>query len=165
MENILPILKNTPWWVYVLLVYLIIMGLKATRARTIPMWKLFILPLIFTTMSVHTLMASFTINAFSLVTWIGAISIGVFFGWLQMQRIKLEINREKHEVTLGGSWITLVLVLLIFATKYYFGYQMGMDPTLEYQTHFEFIVLAVSGIITGFFIGRVWYLLVRYFRK
>ncbi len=165
MQDVILILKNTPWWVYVLFIYLVIMGLKATRTRTVALWKLFILPVLFSWMSIHSLISSFPIDAFSVSTWGGAILIGTFFGWLQMHRSKIDINKQKHQITLPGTWWTLILILLIFATKYYFGYQLGVDPTLKYQSHFEFSMLAVSGIITGLFIGRALALLIRYCKK
>src|SRR5262245_26558916 len=40
----LTILQNSPWWAYVLLGLLIWLGLQALRPRTLPIWRLTIVP-------------------------------------------------------------------------------------------------------------------------
>lgn len=46
---------HTPWWVYVLLGYLIAVGIKASKERVIPFWKIFVLPTIFLSISIQNL--------------------------------------------------------------------------------------------------------------
>jgi hypothetical protein len=53
-----------------------------------------------------------------------------------------------------ASPTNLVLVILIFVTKYYFGVQVGMDPSLVDDPQFVALDLGISGILTGMFIGR-----------
>lgn len=47
---------HTPWWLYLLLVYLIIVGVKASKSRIIPFWKIFVLPIIFLSISIQNVM-------------------------------------------------------------------------------------------------------------
>ena len=53
-----------------------------------------------------------------------------------------------------GTWTTMIFILIIFSAKYYFGYQLSVDPELINQIHFEFLLLGVSGVLTGLFTGH-----------
>lgn len=155
MKTIWNIAIQTPWWVYVLLIYLITIGILSSKTRTVSMVKLLILPVIFMYLSIHTLVVSFQINMFSVSTWIVSIVIGVIFGWLLVYKQQLKVDRKHLLIEVPGSWQTLILALLIFSSKYYFGYELDVDPNLAEQTVFEFSMLSISGTITGLFIGRV----------
>lgn len=159
MDNYLNIawqfIINTPWWVYLLLAYLIFIGIKASNTRIVSIKKLLIAPVIFTVLSLETLLTAFKITPLSVGTWIAAIIIGIGLGWLQIIRHKLIVDKPHLLIKVPGSWLTLILVLIIFVSKYYFGYQIAVDPQLETQTGFEISMLGVSGVCTGLFIGRV----------
>ena len=159
MENIMEIIKqtiiHTLWWVYLLLAYLIFIGIQASKTRVVSIKKLIIVPIIFTWMSVETLLTAFKVNTLSIGTWSIAILIGITLGWLQIIRHKLIVDKPHWLIKVPGSWLTFILVLIIFASKYYFGYQLAMDPQLESQTGCEVAMLSVSGVVTGLLIGRV----------
>ncbi len=146
---------QTPWWAYVLFVYLIIVGVKASKTTIVSARKLFILPIIFTVMSIHTVFTSFQIDATIIFIWIGSIIIESLIGWVLVQHQKIQIDKTHLLIQLPGTWLTLILVLVIFAAKYYFGYELSVDPQLIKQTAFEFSMLFISGACTGLFIGRV----------
>ncbi len=162
METIWQAAIHTPWWVYVLLVYLIIMGFKASRTRVIELKRLFIIPALFTFLSVQTLLSSFKVDTFSILTWVIAILIGVAFGYLQIIRHKLRVDKKSFLVEMPGTWSTLVLIIIIFTSKYYFGYELSVDPQIAQQTLFEFSMLGISGVCTGLFIGRLFCYLYRF---
>ncbi len=155
MEIIWQIIIHTPWWVYLLLIYLIRVGIRASKTRIVTLKKLFIIPLIFTFLSVHTLITSFSLSVFTVTIWVVAILIGAILGWFQIYRYKLKVDRQHLLIQVPGTWSIMILIVIIFATKYYFGYELAVDPKLVEQTGFEFAVLAVSGVCTGLFIGRL----------
>jgi len=86
MNTILIALSNTPIWVYLLFVYLTWVGVRASKTRIIALKKLFIMPAIFTYMSVHTLITSFDIHLFEVSTWMGTILIGILIGYFDVYR-------------------------------------------------------------------------------
>jgi hypothetical protein len=157
MNTIISALSHTPIWVYILFVYLMWVSIKATKTRVISLKKVFIIPALFTYMSIHTLITSFDINFFEISTWTCAILFGVIVGCLDVLRkvANIKVDKQKHLIQLPGSWVTLILILIIFASKYYFSYELAIDPALHNQTGFEFGMLAVSGACTGLFIGRL----------
>tara|TARA_R110000868_G_scaffold153723_2_gene379397 strand:+ start:278 stop:808 length:531 start_codon:yes stop_codon:yes gene_type:complete len=157
MNTILSSLSDTPTWVYILFIYLMWVGIKASKTRVISLKKLFMIPALFTYMSVHTLVTSFDIRFFEITTWACAILLGVIIGCLDVRRklSNIKVDKQKHLIQLPGSWATLVLILIIFSSKYYFSYELAIDPSLRNQTWFEFGMLAISGSCTGLFVGRL----------
>lgn len=155
MNAISQTAMQTPWWVYVLLVYLITMGTKASKTRVVSLVKLFIIPIIFIFMSIHTLISSFRMSVHTVSTWSIAIILGVVLGYLQMSRYTFEIDRVHRLIKIPGTWTTLVFILIIFVSKYYFSYQLSVDPAIVHETTFKYLMLGLSGVFTGLFIGRL----------
>jgi hypothetical protein len=146
---------HTPWWVYLLLVYLIIVGLKASKSRIIPFWKIFVLPTIFLSISIQNLTTIENIEYLSISSWIVAMLVGSLFGWWQVKRLDIKIDKKSSLIQIPGSWDTLLVILIIFVAKYYFGYEKATNPVLVAQLNFKVSMLVLSGMCTGLFLGRL----------
>ena len=136
-------------------------GIKASKLQVISIKKLTIVPLVFIALSIHTVMTAFHVNAMVISVWLASIILGSIIGWLLVRNHQFKVDRKKLLIQLPGSWLTLILILAIFVSKYYFSYQLGSDPALANQTSFEFSMLGITGICTGLFVGR----LLCYFHK
>ena len=119
-----------------------------------PVKKMLIMPVIFTVMSFETLFSGFKFTPMLLLVLLIAILIGSLLGLLQAKYQKPVADIDRKRIYLPGTWSTLVIILIIFASKYYFGYELSMDPKLAVETTFEYTMLIVSGICTGLFIGK-----------
>ena len=159
LQAIYTTLMQTPWWVYLLLAYLLKVGIKASKPGVVSLKKMMVLPLVFTAMSIHSLYVSFGLETSAISMWLVSIVAGSVAGWLLVCRHNITVDKQHHLIGLPGSWVTMGLVVVIFASKYYFGYEMAADPQLLQQTSFEVALLLVSGACTGLFIGRVAYYL------
>lgn len=146
---------HTPWWVYLLLVYLIIVGLKASKSRIIPFWKIFVLPTIFLSISIQNLTTIENIEYLSISSWIVAMLVGSLFGWWQVKRLDIKIDKKGSLIQIPGSWDTLLVIIIIFIAKYYFGYEKATNPVLVAQLNFKVSMLVLSGVCTGLFLGRL----------
>lgn len=164
MEAVWTALTNTPTWVYLLFAFLIWVGIKASKPRVLPIKKLFILPAVFVYMSTHTLLTSFAIHFIDVSIWAGAIFLGTVIGWFEIFRnhTKIKVDKQQHLIQIPGSWMTLALIIIIFASKYYFSYELDVDPALIKQSWFEYSMLSVSGVCTGILIGRALCYLYKY---
>jgi hypothetical protein len=145
------------WWVYLLLFYCIFVGIKASKGGVASFGKMLIMPIVFSYMSIHTLLTSFSLDTFVLLTYISGTVLGVLLGCLQASSHTLAVDRNKSLLQFKGTWSTLFIILAIFISKYYFGYEMSADPKLLQNTHFEFAMLSVSGLVSGMFVGRAIY--------
>ncbi|MBV53415.1 MAG: hypothetical protein CL816_05030 [Coxiellaceae bacterium] len=150
-------LWNTPWWVYILLAYCVFVGVKAAKGGVMPYTKVIIIPIIFTYLSLDALLSNFSLDVFVISVFFVSLLFGILSGLLQALKQNIEVDRSRLLIKVSGTWSTLVIILIIFFTKYYFGYQSAVDPELLENTHFEFAMLFVSGVTAGLFIGRLAY--------
>lgn len=97
-------------------------------------------------MSFNTLVASFEIHLFEISVCASAVLVGTIIGWVEIYRQYRHIKVDKHEhlIQIAGTWTTFILIFIIFASKYFFGYELSTDPALKNQTWFEFSMLAVE---------------------
>lgn len=155
MDIIWKSLLNTPWWVYLVFIYVLKVGYDATKERVISLHRLFILPTLFTAFSIYNFLTYFRPSAITVITYLLAFLIGIVIGWVLVRSVDLKFDKKQGLVRLPGTFTTLFLVLLIFFAKYYLGYSLAIDPTLATDTTFELLMLSISGICTGIFIGRL----------
>jgi hypothetical protein len=162
MAGIWQIAIHTPVWVYLLLIYLIIAGVNASKTRVVKLQHTFIIPAVLTVLSVHTLITTVTALDYLLIiiSWISAMIIGVLLAWLHVNHLEIQVNKKDLLIRIPGTWSTMCILMTIFLTKYYFGYEQAINPIVAEQLGFKVSMLAVSGCCTGLFIGR----LIGYFR-
>lgn len=146
---------HTPWWVYALFIFLIIKGIQASKPQVVSIKKLVLLPLIFVAFSIHILITSFKINTMVICVWLVSIIVGSLIGWLLISHHNLKVDKIKKLIQLPGNWMTFILIVVVFAAKYYFSYQLESDPALVNNTGFEYSMLCVTGVCTGLFVGRL----------
>jgi hypothetical protein len=147
--NFIEILLHTPWWVYVLFAYILYVGIKATKMRNVPVLRLFIAPSIFTVLSIHTLVAQIGEHFLYVIPWGVAAGIGIVIGWIEMRRLNLIVDRKNRLLKIPGSAFTLILFLLFFGSKYYYGFLSATHPERLKEIRFVIFILLISGIGTG----------------
>ncbi|MGE5254868.1 MAG: hypothetical protein ACM3N7_12950 [Planctomycetaceae bacterium] len=149
MENLIQILLRTPWWVYVIFGYILYMGIKATKMRSVPVFQLFIVPGIFTVLSIHTLVGRIGDHFFYLIPWATATLIGIAIGWVEMNRLNIVVDRKNRLLKIPGSAFTLILFLLFFSSNFYYGFLSATDPERARGMLFVVYILLVSGLGAG----------------
>jgi hypothetical protein len=155
MDNLWAIVSGAPWWVYVLFVVLVSLGIKATRPRTLPISRLVLLPLIFVVWSFFNLYPWFVGEMSLLLFWVVFLAVGAYFGIREVRNWKITKDHHKRTVTIPGNRSTLVLIVLIFVLKFYWGYYYATHTTISYSMNFWDV--ATSAIVTGFVVGRAWF--------
>lgn len=152
---IVDIANGIPWWVYVLFFYLLSIGLRATKTNVISLKRLFVLPILLVAMSIHTLLTAVQFNFFNVAIWVITLIIGIYAGWQQVHARKMRVDKKQLLFEVPGTWSTLILIMLIFVVKFFFGYELAVNPNLVQNVLFVFSMLATSGLFTGFFVGRL----------
>lgn len=154
MIDIIEMLKGTPWWVYVLFIYLLGVGIEALKTHTVPIYRLFIFPVIFFVWGFYSLMQKCG-NSFDFFIWIFSLCAGIGIGWLLFRHLILKIDRQNSLVTFAGSYSLLILIVTIFCVKYFFGFMHATSLFSYAADVIQKAEIIVSGVITGIFIGRV----------
>ncbi|MFJ5507109.1 DUF6622 family protein [Pectobacterium jejuense] len=152
MENLLIILRHTPYWVWIVLGYLIYAGVKASQPRQQSLARMLVVPTIFMVWGIsaifHTLRLPLTAaGGFLLALMIG---LGIGWAWGKTSGIYLPESRRFQRT---GSWRSLVLMLLTFCSHFYFSVQLALFPALAHDPVFCLLSGAASGITAGIFSG------------
>lgn len=150
----LQMLANTPLWVWALLAVLLHLGIRALRPSTAPLRRIAILPTIFFVWGLYGLYAMHAFTAQRILPWAAALATGTVIGVGIAALHPIRADKLRNLVHLPGSALTLVLALAIFATKYAFGVLHAIAPARFAEPQFWLTELAVSGVLTGMFIGR-----------
>lgn len=155
MQTIIMFLTGTPWYVYVILVYLIIVGIKAINGRSVSIIKLALLPMLFMFMSIHELLHGHASNGLvQLAAWSVSFLVGaLILGWLPYQKLGVEGGDKPYTVYVPGNWFTLMLISITFIIKYSIAAMIAMQ--YEFSMMGWYSLLCLSGFLTGSFAGRL----------
>lgn len=153
------ILTRTPIWVWPLLAFLIYRGLAASVEREVPLWSLFILPLVMLGLSLQDVLSKFGTPA-ALSLWLAGLALGAATAWrLFTGALPYPARRT---ILLRGSWAPLALMMAIFCTKYAVGVALSLQPALRQHAVFVAAVCALYGLFSGVFLGQLLRVLVIY---
>ncbi|MBS0624886.1 MAG: hypothetical protein JSS32_02410 [Verrucomicrobia bacterium] len=162
MENLIEILEGTPWWVYVLFIYLLNVGIKATRPRGVTIKQIFLIPSFLTIWALYALSLRIDDRYGFLALWASAAACGIYGGVHWARRIHLNVDKVRQVVYLKGSYISLVLILALFAIRYTFGYLYTVRPELMLDPNIFSIDVCLTGFTIGLFLGRSLAIWIRY---
>jgi tetrahydromethanopterin S-methyltransferase subunit C len=138
-------------------------GVHLSRPGFISLKRAVIIPVAFTALSIYTLITVTQPSALNIIIWIVTLLIGSFIGWMQIKFLRLKIDRERRLIWAEGNWTLLVILILIFAVKYYFDYQIAVTPQIIQHPLFVYSLIISSALLTGWFIGRIGALFYRLF--
>eukprot|EP01132_Coremiostelium_polycephalum_P000269 gene269-353_t len=138
MDSIVHIVQGTPIKVWIILAYLIYIGMKATKPQRTWISQLFALPLVMIGLSILSLLKQ--AHGIPNVMWysyLGSALLGGYMGWLFFKPKPLIIDRSTRSMTLPGDYTTLGLLISIFILHYLGGYMHAIHP--------HFFTLSVTG--------------------
>lgn len=157
----MQILTGAPWWVWVLLIVLGRIGIKALRPRTVSIQRVVLFPMFFIAWSIYGLYENVVQESSTLIVgWVIAIAVGALLGFKEVHSWHFHVDRKKGLITIPGNWSTLVLILLIFVLKFFWGY---FYATLHHVSYSIYLAdTCSSAVVTGFFVGRAIFYYRRY---
>jgi hypothetical protein len=151
---IVQIIANTPLWVWALLAFLLFIGVRALRPATAPLWRIALLPAAFFVWGLSSHYQMHGLGLGKVLPWVAALAGGTAVGMVIANLQPIRVDKVRQLVHTAGGPLTLVLILLIFATKYAFGYLHATRPNLFAEPRFWVAEIAVSGVLAGMFVGR-----------
>jgi uncharacterized protein DUF6622 len=154
------ILIHTPIWAFVLLAYLVWVGIKAMRPRTTTIWRSLIVPAVFIVWGLSRLVSRQD-YASPLVAWLGAAAALLVIGLLTAR--PLELDHTTGEIKRPGSVVPLIRNITVFALQYTVAVIAAVDP--HDATAAAIVGRAISGGTTGYFLGRTVALLRQYWKQ
>lgn len=156
------LLSKTPPWVFILFLLLITIGIKQSRNRTTTKKALLAFPCIMIVYSSIDLVVSIGITPLSVLFFV----VGFVVAWISpQQRLTPEIIRCEHtqaadpaeplKFFVKGSWVPLIIILIIFTAKYIQGAITAMSPEISNTNQFTVLFSFINGIFLGLFSARV----------
>lgn len=148
------LLTKTPAYVFVIFFILLILGLIQLKERRAKTTRVLIMPFALILYSFYSTIATFGFNFLA----VGLFSLGVILIFLFSYLIDLSklatYNSLKEEFLIKGSFMPLVLMMLVFFAKYVLNvFQALNNPILE-----NFLFVGASslffGILSGIFLVR-----------
>lgn len=158
MDFVKSLIVGTPWWVYVIFIYIIIKGIKAFKTQDLHYAKIFIIPLLFLALGISSLTHYLMNGSAPLLAlyWIIGLGIGIALNRFVLGNPILAVNHHQKMVTIKGSPWLLIYLLAIFVIKYYFGYQLAAHPEIINDHTMMATLLGISGVFTGIFTHKLW---------
>lgn len=150
---ILPILQHIPHWVWMLLAVLIAVGISQSFTRRRTLRSAMLVPAIMIALSFYGVISVFS-QPLALAAWAtavaGALTISNSIGvWRN-----ISWSESDQQLIVPGSWIPMMLILGLFATKFSIGIALAMDHGLVANTTFASMVSFAYGAFSGIFLGR-----------
>jgi hypothetical protein len=156
---------DKPFLAIALIAFLIWVGVRAIKPRTIRYRQLYILPSVFLAISANQLFNAYAFSATGILAWAITTSVAGIVSWRLAEKAPIDIQREAGRIGLPGTRVTLSLILIFIAARLYFGRQLYSIPELRNDPGFTAQILAMTGIVSGYYLGRSGSFLIRYFRN
>jgi len=164
MEAVKQAIIHTPVWVWPLLALLIWLGIAAMRTRQVRVARLIVLPTVFLALSISGLFSSPLPVLEAVGIWLAGLAVGGLIGRSIAPRHGVTIARDRQRLTVPGSVVPLILILVIFAGRYAAGYAFGRYPELRQDALAVIVTASYAALCTGVMLGRTLPLLRAYFR-
>jgi membrane protein CcdC involved in cytochrome C biogenesis len=148
MTKLHSVLSGTPPWVFFVFVYLVFIGIRATKDREVHIGKIFLMPGIFFALFLIRLIAIWRLDICAI--FLTALTVALFLSHFFIKRESPKIHGKY--VFIKGSCETLIVVMTIFCLKYFFGYMRAVNGELEKYLIAEIII---SGTTTGFLLNKI----------
>jgi hypothetical protein len=151
MQTATGILTHTPIWVFALLPYLVWQGYQSLQTRTLPLWRMLIVPLVFFVMGLSRLVLARNNGWEPLLAWFVAALLFASLALYRGARL-LAVDRKKGLVTRPGSPIPLIRNITVFLLQY----AIAVAAAMQLDGHIAGAVIgrAISGATAGYFAGR-----------
>ncbi|OWQ91366.1 hypothetical protein CDN99_09370 [Roseateles aquatilis] len=152
--SLLDILGHIPLFVWGILAFILVMGLRQTRTTAMTARRLMILPLAWFCFGAWGVDSAFGLVSAAGLAWV----LGLAGGVAAVRALKWPGNARFDDATqrfvVPGSWVPLGLMLGIFTLKFASGMSLALHPEIARHLSFAVGSSAVFGLFSGAFLGR-----------
>jgi hypothetical protein len=148
------ILTGAPIYAYAILPVLIWYGWMQSRTRAAGKTKVLMLPIIMTFLSLGGVVQSFGPHLPALLSWVCGFALAAVINQVLRAPSGVTYNPGTRRFQLPGSWIPLILMMLIYAAKYTVGATAILNPELAATAGFAALLSLVFGSTSGIFFAR-----------
>ncbi|MEN5275314.1 hypothetical protein ABE527_00025 [Brucella sp. TWI432] len=150
MDMLVQIVIHTPIYVWGLLVYLIIQGIKGRETQIVSVWRMLFVPIIFIGVGFLHFDDSSELFGSFLTAWFIALVLLAPFGLLTGPKI-IAVDRQNKTIERAGATLPLIRNLIFFCAQYVLAVLNVLYP--EDHANLTLITGVVSGASAGYFGG------------
>lgn len=150
----LQILQHTPLWVFGLFIGLVFLGYSQTKTRLLSVKRLIIFPIVMLSLSVLGIASSFGIHLLSIAMWLCGLSLAFAINYWVVSPRDVRYLKDEQVFSIPGSWLPMVLIMVIFFTKYLVGVLLALHPETVHTPRFLVSACLVFGLSSGLFLAR-----------
>ena len=151
----LTVLSHTPLWVWLILAALVALGLRQARDHEVSPTRLWIQLLVLGGLSLSGTVSAFGAQALPLAGWLAGVLLGVAAN--QQLRLPRQVQLlPDGRLSIGGSWVPMALLMLIFWLRYAVAATLAVVPALAGEPAFVGMAGALYGAASGLFGARAW---------
>jgi len=159
MPTLFQIVAHTPPWMWPLMAAVIALGLYGLRPHTVPPWRLAILPMVGTAVSLTAVVQS-PRPTFAFAAWVLALLASLPLGNALGRRRPVQWLADGR-LEIAGGWFMLLFAVSIFAVRYVLGVVFGVAPELKAEPLWIALSSGAGGAIAGIGLGWLAGLLLR----
>ena len=153
--SLLPILRATPGWVWLLLAGLVVLGAMQLRDRTQGLVRVSITPLALTGFSLWAATSAFGRSPLAgEAMWLWLLGLAATAALIGLAETTARYDAASRSFHLRGSWVPMVLFLGVFLARYIVSVRLAMHPGLLHDASFVLPVATLYGAFSGLFLGR-----------
>lgn len=160
IDFISGILIHTPFWVYLILLFLINRGLKARKPATVALEKLAIIPGIFLLWDIYDLLVFRKLTLATGSLWLVGLLSGAAMGYILSKRTVVSRVAAPRSIYREADYSALPFMMLAFAVKYVLGVMSAIAPDVLQRPGVSAFAIITGGLFAGVFVGKF----VRYVR-
>lgn len=150
----LPILSNTPPWVYGLFVLLLVFGLMQTRTRSVRRVPALLLPVGMVALSLAGIQSSFGLRLAPLAAWAVALATSAWVGLALFRDQRVAYDKGTRAYRVPGSWWPLLVIMAIFFAKYVYAVMQALKVGGITAPVLIVAMSALYGLLSGYFAAR-----------
>ncbi|HCN97917.1 MULTISPECIES: hypothetical protein [Leclercia] len=154
------VLIHTPFWVYLILLFLISRGIKARRPATVALEKLAIIPAIFLLWDIYDLLVFRKLTLATGSLWLVGLLSGAAMGYILIKRTAVARAAAPRSIYREADYSALPFMMLAFAVKYVLGVMSAIAPDVLLRPGVSAFAIITGGLFAGVFVGKF----VRYVR-
>ncbi|WP_445378911.1 DUF6622 family protein [Pseudochrobactrum asaccharolyticum] len=158
------ILTHTPWWVWVLLVYLVYRGICLLSPTNISPKRMLLMPSVFLLWSIYGMFNKLYMPWTAFFIFVFALIAGLLLGkTIMVMQQPAIFDRVTGMVQRPGSVVPIIAILLNFSCLYGMNVYAGYHPDSIRELNFTVIYSVTSGLADGFFWGMSLAVLIKAF--
>ncbi len=151
---LIAILSGTPLWVWAVLAALVVLGIWQSRPRQVSPGRLLVLPLALLALGLWSMAPGFAARPGLVLAWLLTLVLALWWARRLAPSSGARWLADRRVLALPGSWMPLVVMLLIFSLRYASGVAIVLRPEWRAALSVQLPMAAAFGALSGLFMGR-----------